>query len=255
MSLMVKAGIGAVFVGVESPNEASLRETKKLQNVHQASTLADRVHAIQESGMEVYCGMILGFDHDDPSIFDAHHRFLDEARVANAMVGMLTAVPKTPLYSRLAREGRLDLTDMPEHGTNVIPLQMTREQLRQGYTKLMGDLYAPHAFFKRLDSLYIGQCIGIGRAQSEHWRRQPWLGLRTSAMFLAAAATLYVKLIWGVDDALLRHEYRWRIWRLLKVRREPIVIYAYVVACALHYHFYTLTRELTGSRGQVVNSF
>ncbi len=80
MQLMVEANIGSVFVGIESPNEASLRETKKYQNVRKGDTILDRVHTIQAAGLEVWCGMILGFDHDDPTIFDATVEFLREAR-------------------------------------------------------------------------------------------------------------------------------------------------------------------------------
>src|SRR5262252_4108515 len=71
MRLMVDANIASVFVGIESPNEASLRETKKLQNVRPTGTIVERVHRIQKSGIEVWCGMILGFDNDDATIFEA----------------------------------------------------------------------------------------------------------------------------------------------------------------------------------------
>jgi len=53
--------------------------------------------------------MIMGFDNDDATIFDAQRRFLKEARISTPMIGMLHAIPKTPLHARLAREGRLDL--------------------------------------------------------------------------------------------------------------------------------------------------
>ncbi len=103
MQLMGEANIAGVFIGIESPNEASLQETKKYQNVRQGDTILDRVHRIQSHGIEVWCGMILGFDHDDPAIFDATVTFVREARIAHAMVGMLHAIPKTPLHARLAR--------------------------------------------------------------------------------------------------------------------------------------------------------
>src|SRR5205085_2524022 len=90
MRLMVQANIISVFVGIESPNEKSLRETRKFQNVRPAGTLVERVHRIQEAGIEVWCGMILGFDHDDETIFDAQVRFITEARTVTAMTGMLT---------------------------------------------------------------------------------------------------------------------------------------------------------------------
>jgi radical SAM superfamily enzyme YgiQ (UPF0313 family) len=71
MTLMVEAGIEAVFVGIESPNESALRETRKLQNIRKGASLVERVHAIQKAGMEVWSGMIVGFDHDENGIFDA----------------------------------------------------------------------------------------------------------------------------------------------------------------------------------------
>jgi len=121
MHLMGDANIVSVFIGIESPDEASLRETKKFQNVRNVGTIAERVHRIQDAGIEVWCGMILGFDNDGPGVFELQRRFLHEARIVTAMVGMLHAIPKTPLHERLAREGRLDTSDEPEYGTNVIP--------------------------------------------------------------------------------------------------------------------------------------
>ena len=143
MRMMEEANIAIVFIGIETPSEASLRETKKLQNVRKGGTLLERTRTIQNAGFEVWCGMILGFDHDDPSVFEAQRQFLAETHIMHAMVGMLVAVPKTPLYARLASEGRLDLDDVPEFGTNVVPAGMTRGELRDGYVQLMQELYAP----------------------------------------------------------------------------------------------------------------
>lgn len=42
MTLMVRAGFNAVFVGVESPNEESLEECKKIPNKHRISLQALR---------------------------------------------------------------------------------------------------------------------------------------------------------------------------------------------------------------------
>ena len=98
LELMIGANILSVFIGIESPNEASLRETKKLQNVR-GSAMVDRVHRIQDAGIEVWCGMIVGFDNDDRSIFEAQRRFIEDARIAHAMIGMLVAIPKTPSTS------------------------------------------------------------------------------------------------------------------------------------------------------------
>ena len=150
MRLMVAANILSVFIGIESPNEASLLETKKHQNVKAGRTLIERVQAVQQAGLEVWAGMIAGFDHDDEAIFDAQATFLREAGIAQAMIGMLYAIPKTPLHARLAAEGRLDDEDLPRYGTNVIPARMSRQTLRDGYVDLMTRVYEPEAYFERL---------------------------------------------------------------------------------------------------------
>jgi len=254
MALMADANVTSVFVGIESPNEASLRETKKFQNVRAGGTMLEKVHRIQGAGMEVWCGMILGFDNDDETIFDAQREFLREARIVLAMIGMLYAPPKTPLYDRLGREGRLDPEDESEFGTNVIPLKLSREALRDGYVKVLNDLYEPAAYFGRLDELYIGRGLEIGRARARYWARHPWRNLKAQARLAAQAAGLFARLMTGVPEAALRREYRRRVWGLLKSRRSPAVVLGYVILCAVHYHAHTMARQIAGGKTRVYNS-
>ena len=93
MALMVAANITVVFIGIETPNEESLRETKKFQNVR-GGTIVDRVRKVQDSGLEVWCGMIVGFDHDDTRIFKEQLDFIQQTDIMHAMVGMLSAIPR-----------------------------------------------------------------------------------------------------------------------------------------------------------------
>jgi radical SAM superfamily enzyme YgiQ (UPF0313 family) len=113
LRLLVEINLVAVFIGIETPNPAALKETKKFQNLRQGDTLLGRVRTVQRAGMDVWCGMIVGFDNDEPSIFEAQREFLRAARITSAMVGMLSAIPKTPLFQRLAAAGRLDFDDRP----------------------------------------------------------------------------------------------------------------------------------------------
>ncbi len=187
MQRMVDANIQSVFIGIESPNEESLRETKKYQNVRSGGTLVERVHAVQNAGMDVWCGMIVGFDHDTPAIFTAQREFLEQSRVLHAMVGMLAAIPKTPLYDRLAAEGRLDPDDVPEFGTNVIPQGMSRAELRDGYLGLMRDLYEPDAYFNRLEDLYLRANFQFGQGRAAYLRKHPWAWLKGRVKDFAAS--------------------------------------------------------------------
>jgi radical SAM superfamily enzyme YgiQ (UPF0313 family) len=255
MELMVEANIIAVFIGIESPNEESLRETKKYQNVRQGGTMLEKVHRIQGAGMEVWCGMIIGFDNDDETIFEAQRQFIQDARIAFSMTGMLMALPKTPLYDRLAREGRLDPADQPEFGTNVIPVKIGREELRDGYIRVMKQLYECEPYFNRLEDLYLKQRIVIGRGRSRYWKRHPLKRLKAESIWLVQAIGLFLRLMKGVPEAHLRREYRKRLWRFLKVRRNPAHLLFYVIHIAQHYHAYTMATQMASGRTKVYNSY
>ncbi len=150
MTLMVRAGFNAVFVGIESPNEESLEECKKIPNKRR--DLAASVRKIQHFGMQVQGGFILGFDMDPASIFDRLTNFIQETGIVTAMVGLLNAPHGTKLYKRLMSEGRLlhvfsgDNTDF---SMNFIP-KMNRETLVKGYQSVVRTIYSPNEYYKRV---------------------------------------------------------------------------------------------------------
>ena len=105
LRLLKLANFVVIFVGIESPRGASLRETNKTQNMRE--DIVTSIHRIRAAGIEVMAGMIVGFDNDDASICDEQFRFIQEARIPISMTGMLDAVPKTALHARLKAAGRL----------------------------------------------------------------------------------------------------------------------------------------------------
>jgi radical SAM superfamily enzyme YgiQ (UPF0313 family) len=108
LRLMHDANFTTVFIGIESPRRESLQESRKTQNIR--GDLLESVRRVQAHGIQVQAGMIVGFDHDDESIFEEQLRFIQEARIPVSMTGMLQAMPKTPLHERVAREGLLAST-------------------------------------------------------------------------------------------------------------------------------------------------
>jgi radical SAM superfamily enzyme YgiQ (UPF0313 family) len=255
MRLMVEANIVNVFVGVESPNADSLRETKKFQNVRAGGTLVEKVRRIQDAGMEVMVGMILGFDHDDESIFDAQVKFIADARVVNVMLGMLSAIPKTPLYDRMVKEGRLDAQGERDFGTNIIPMRLGREQLRQGFVYVLSALNETAAYFDRFEDLYLGGRLEFSRGAKRHWRRHPWHSAKAQGWILGQALGLMARLTLKVRDGSLRREYLRRIWRMVKVRRDPSMLWLSVVKCALHYHAHTMAGRMATGQMPVTNTY
>jgi radical SAM superfamily enzyme YgiQ (UPF0313 family) len=157
LQLLRRANFTTIFVGIESPRAASLQETHKTQNMRE--NILDSVHRIQRAGMEVMAGMIVGFDNDDPSIFDEHFRFIQEARIPVSMTGMLNAVPKTPLYERLKTAGRLIAEPIGDQFvfTNIIPSGMSRVQLYEGYKNLLERLYSYRNYRRRAMQLILNK--------------------------------------------------------------------------------------------------
>jgi radical SAM superfamily enzyme YgiQ (UPF0313 family) len=149
MEAMVAANFVFVFLGIESPSAEALKGSKKFQNLRK-DTL-EQVRIIQEKGLWVLAGFIVGFDSDDEAIFDRQREFIEQAAIAWAMVGMLQAPPTTPLYDRMKAEGRLiedsDLSsnfDAPNFRT-IMP----RPTLLHGLSRLLAELYEPSAYFQR----------------------------------------------------------------------------------------------------------
>ena len=148
LDLMVRAGFKRVFIGIETPDEASLAECSKVQNC--GRDLQQAVTTIQNAGLEVMGGFIVGFDNDGPGIFERQWRFIQEAGVVTAMVGLLTALPQTRLYVRLQREGRIlcESAGTNDGVLNFAP-RLDREMLLNGYRTLVKRLYAPKDYYQR----------------------------------------------------------------------------------------------------------
>ena len=150
MQLMVEAGFNKVFVGLETPVEASLTECNKFLNA--TSNMVASVKKLQNCGMQVLGGFIVGFDNDPPSIFEDQINFIQKMGVVQAMVGILTALPKTALYNRLKDEGRL-LASASGNNTdgslNFTP-KMDTETLINGYRKIMQTIYSPEKYYERI---------------------------------------------------------------------------------------------------------
>jgi radical SAM superfamily enzyme YgiQ (UPF0313 family) len=150
LHLLVAAGFRRVFLGIETPVPASLQECQKYQNTH--GDLAEKIRTIQRSGLEVMGGFIVGFDNDPREIFELQYEFIQKTGIAAAMVGLLTALPKTQLYHRLLGEGRLDAVttgNNTEAVLNFVP-KLDREFLIEGYRRLMRTLYEPSTYYRRV---------------------------------------------------------------------------------------------------------
>ncbi len=215
MRLMVEAGFNQVFVGIETPEEASLAECNKRQN--RGRDLVADVKRIQRAGLEVQGGFIVGFDNDTPAIFQRQFEFIQQSGIVTAMVGLLQAMPGTKLHQRLNRERRLlgHTTGDNVDGTTNFISRMNRETLRQGYQRLMEYLYSPGPYYERIRTLlreyrtpkisraYNWQSLRafahanlrlgvLGRERFHYWGLLIWTFLRRpSQLSLAVTLSIY----------------------------------------------------------------
>jgi len=198
---MVVAGFDAVFIGIETPDEAGLAECNKRQN--RGRDMLEDIRRLQRAGLEVQGGFIVGFDCDTLSIFRRQLEFIQSSGIVTAMVGMLTALPGTRLFERLGREGRLlgaTSGNNSDGTTNFLP-RMDLTALRDGYRKLIASIYAPRPYYKRVRTFlrefhppkvplrfdpkaiaaFVRSAVGlgmIGRERFQYWRLLTWTMFR-----------------------------------------------------------------------------
>jgi len=149
LGMMREAHFTRVFLGIETPVAASLKETSKFQNLRK--DLLESVKLIQAYGMEVMGGFIVGFDNDPPDVFDRQIEFIRKAAIPLSMVGLLNAIPNTQLWRRLKAEGRLLKTSLGNNTLaelNFIP-RMDSQELLDGYRRILQTIYSPREYFQR----------------------------------------------------------------------------------------------------------
>ena len=220
VDLMARAGFTEVFVGIENPNEESLKECGKDATVD--LDLLESVRTLQRAGMEVQGGFILGFDHDPPSIFDTLFQFIQASGIVVAMVGLLNAPVSSRLHHRLRREGRLRdvwTGNNTDATINFVPT-MGLPALLEGYARVLQALYAPEGYYRRVDNFLL------------HHRPLHLRDGRIRAKELQALAKSMLLL--GVIERGRLHYWRLFFWSLLRRPRQ----FPTAIACAVYgYHF------------------
>ena len=232
MKMMVKAGFSRVFIGIETPNEASLNECNKNQN--KSRDLVSAVKIIQNHGMEVMGGFIVGFDNDPASIFKTQINFIQKSGIVTAMVGLLNAPKGTRLYHRLKGENRLlkdDFTgDNTDFSLNFVP-KMNREHLINGYKTVLNTIYAPKQYYARIKTLlheYKPKAkTGISQVNWHHVQ-----GLINCMWFL------------GIREKGRR--YYWRLFASTLVTK-PKSFPMFVTLAAYGYHFRKVINKYVGA--------
>ncbi|UFS71154.1 B12-binding domain-containing radical SAM protein [Geomonas sp. RF6] len=230
MSLMVRAGFEEVFVGIETPEEEGLAETGKSQNRNR--DLLESVRRIQQAGLQVHAGFIVGFDSDSPGIFQSQIRFIQESGIATAMVGILTVLRGTRLYQRLDKEGRLlgkATGNNMAVSLNYIP-KMDANTLIAGYQDILDTIYSPRNYYRRVLQLlreYRPLYLASFRFQPGYWG-----ALVKSMLFL------------GIIGQERIHYWKLFFWSLL---RKPRLFPLAITYAIYGFHFRKVAEKIGNS--------
>jgi radical SAM superfamily enzyme YgiQ (UPF0313 family) len=242
LSAMVKANFMYVFLGIETPSAEGLKESKKFQNLRKDNV--QQIRIIQQAGLWVLGGFIVGFDSDDENIFERQREFIEKTSITWAMAGVLQAPPTTALYDRMKREGRL-IEDSQATSNFSAPNFRTKLPLPillRGLSGLLFDLYEPKAFFDRaLRSLEVWR-----PQKTQHPPELPMsynLRVLFASMWRQGVLSQYKRAYWRFLGIL--------IWRWTK---EPAKQWLAFMVLLSAEHFLVYSREVAADLEREVTS-
>ncbi|MBD2208675.1 B12-binding domain-containing radical SAM protein [Nostoc linckia FACHB-104] len=228
LHLMQEAGFYAVFLGIETPDQDSLQVTNKLQNTR--NPLIEACCKINQAGMLIYAGFILGFDGERTGAGKRIETFVEQTSIPQPMLGILQALPNTALWNRLQTEQRLvkgvGATEVGDQNS-LMNFQPTRPlaEIARDYVETFWTLYEPQNYLRRC----FQQCLNIGSLKERKQTMQfsPGQGLRIVA-----------QLIWlqGFKRPEIRGQFWRQFWTILV--SKPQVLNMYLGLCAAGEHFW-----------------
>lgn len=231
LELMRVASFDFIFIGIETPDAATLKAIQKGHNTR--LDLEEAVRKIVSFRIGVAGGFIVGFDSDGDDIFDRQIDFIQQAAIPMAMVGLLVPMPNTQLYRRLKKEGRL-LEDWSGNNTHDLSLNfvpaMDPEKLRAGYKKLIGAIYSPGKYFER--------CLArLEMMPVKKIKDRPVRTTELRAFFTSLFRQTFSSYGW---------DYLRFVWKGLRLNPGYLPD---IISLSIHgHHFMKITREIVGNR-------
>lgn len=231
LELMVQAGFYGVFLGIETPDQDSLQVTGKHQNTRHP--LAEACHKINQAGLMIYAGLIIGFDGERSGAGERIQAFVEETAIPQPMLGILQALPNTALWNRLNHEQRLihyyendDSLEFGDQNTlmNFVPTRPVQD-IANEYLAALWMMYEPTTYLKRC----LQHCLNI--TPNPHLRQQIYFPV-------GKAIKLISRLIWqqGIRMKTIRHQFWQQLWLIL--RAKPQFLSLYLGLCAAGEHFW-----------------
>lgn len=146
LALMRDAWFGTIFCGIETPDPAALKAMKKDHNM--MVPIMEAIHTLNSFGMEVVSGIILGLDTDKPETGEHLLEFVETSQIPLLTINLLQALPQTPLWDRLKKEGRL-IED--EGRDSNVDFLLPYDDVVRSWRRAMGSAYVPEKLLQRFE--------------------------------------------------------------------------------------------------------
>ena len=212
LAMMREAGFDTVFCGIETPDPDALKAMSKTHNM--MVPILEGIETLNQYGMEVVSGIILGLDTDTDQSGRAILDFIEISSIPMLTINLLQALPKTPLWDRLARTGRLIHDGDRESNVDFL---LPYDEVVQMWRDTMAEAYDPARLFARYEhqvrTTYANRFPKPASPQRASWANIK-KGLR-----------LFANIVWKVG---IRSDYRREFWafawpKLKKGQIEPVI--------------------------------
>ncbi|HEY1736141.1 MAG TPA: DUF4070 domain-containing protein [Methylovirgula sp.] len=232
LTQMREASFDALFVGIETPEPEALRGMDKKQNL--TAPILESVKAINDHGIQVVSGIILGLDTDTLETGSKLLHFIDESQIPMLTINLLQALPQTPLWDRLEKDKRIDEDESLESNVRFL---LPYDEVVAMWRRCMKEAYEPERLFARYE-----------HQMSATWPNRypkPNSKQRTSPKNIKRGLVMLAKILWKLG---VRGDYRRAFWRFTWPRLRRGEIEAVIATAVSAHHLIMFAREASAGR-------
>src|SRR3954468_2006489 len=226
LELMKEANFTGMFVGIETPEADALAAMKKGHN--NKVPMLESIRTLNQYGIEITSGIIVGLDTDSADTEQRLKDFIELSNIPMLTINLLQALPKTPLWDRLQRDGRLSHDEARE--SNVVFLR-SHDDVVETWRRSIAYANDPERLFSRfrhqVNATYVNRKVTPAKG------KLTWHNLRGGAV-LAWRTLIYLCLL---------SDFRKPFWRMAKYALRRGQIDGLLGAAFMGYHLIEFTRE------------
>jgi radical SAM superfamily enzyme YgiQ (UPF0313 family) len=232
---MREAFFCTIFCGIETPDPVALKAIHKDHNM--MVPIMEAIQTLNSYGMEVVSGIILGLDTDKPETGEHLLEFIEASQIPLLTINLLQALPKTPLWDRLARENRL-IED--EGRESNVDFRLPYEEVVETWRKCMSRAYEPAKLLQR----YEYQIRKTYPNQVQHPpQKATWKNIRMGLVMLR-------NIFWRVG---ILGDYRIEFWKFAYRRLVRGEIEHLIASTLVAHHLIVFARAASGGRQNASN--